>query len=119
MELVREELAARGVMPETIRITVREDPRSASLRYTSTYDRNSKVFQVQTALVALVVSRVMLRIQPPLEAGLSVSVLPEGDGEVGLMVIVINQSSLDGWADGLLTEQEFVTEWEVGTIPKE
>lgn len=117
--LMEQELAARGVALNTVRIRIGEAPRQASVRYTSTYKFGRSVFRAQTTLVGLALSQVVLRVQPPLDGGLSVAVLPVGEREVGLYVITISHSSQKRWATGTLSDQDFVGEWLVGTVPKE
>ena len=117
--LVKEEVAARGVAPHTLRITIGGEPRSASIRYSSSYDVNSKVFQAQTVLVALAVARATSRVQPPLNGGIRLAVIPAGEGEVGLKVTIIDWASLEAWASGSISDQEFVGAWTVGTVTTE
>jgi len=45
--------------------------------------------------------------------------LPGGESEVALRVIIIDWSSLKAWANGSISDQEFISEWAVGTITKE
>jgi len=63
--LVKEEVAARGVAPHTLRVAIGGEPQSASIRYSSPYDVDGSVFQVQTTLVALAAAKAMARVQPP------------------------------------------------------
>lgn len=51
--LVKEEVAARGVAPHTLSVTIAGEPRSASIRYSSSYTVDSSVFRAQTVPVAL------------------------------------------------------------------
>jgi hypothetical protein len=69
--LVKEELAARGVALGTARVIVKGEPRGVSVRYASAYDLDSDVFTAQTILVALTVSRAVLRVEPPIEGGIT------------------------------------------------
>lgn len=117
--LVKEEVAARGVAPHTLRITIGGEPRSASIRYSSSYDVNSKVFQAQTVLVALAVARATSRVQPPLNGGIRLAVIPAGEGEVGLKVTIIDWASLEAWASGSISDQEFVGQWSEGIVTRE
>jgi hypothetical protein len=117
--LLLEELAARGVDPDTVKIDIREGPRTLSVRFTSAYDFESSVYRAQSILVALTVSRASLRLRPPLDGGIKLSIIPQGSDEVGLHVMSIMASSLDAWAGGSLTDQEFVEEWSVGIFTKE
>ena len=117
--LAGEELVSRGVAPHTARITIGGEPRRASIRYSSSYSVDGQAFQAQTVLVALAMSRVMARVQPPLDGGARVAVLPDGEGEVGLRVTVIDGSSLEAWANGSISDQDFVSDWTVGTVTRE
>jgi len=119
MALVKDEATARGVAPDTLRITIRGEPRSASIRYSSTYDVDGSVFQAQTTLVALAAARAMARVQPPLNDGMRLAVMPVGESEVGLRVIAIDGASLEAWANGSISDQEFVSQWTVGAITRE
>jgi len=107
--LIEEEAAARGVDLQTIRITISGDPRSASIRYSSSYAVDSRAFQPQTVLVALAAARVLVRIQPPVNGGIRLAVIPGGESDVGLRVTAIDGSSLEAWANGSITDQEFVS----------
>ena len=117
--LIKEEATARGVAPDTLRITIRGEPRSASIRYSSSYDVDSSVFQAQTTLVALAAARAMARVQPPITGGMRLAVMPGGESEVGLRVIVIDWASLKAWASGSISDQEFVSQWSEGTVTRE
>ena len=117
--LIQEEATARGVAPDTLRITIRGEPRSASIRYSSSYDVDSSVFQAQTTLVALAAARAMARVQPPITGGMRLAVMPGGESEVGLRVIVIDWASLKAWASGSISDQEFVSQWSEGTVTRE
>jgi len=117
--LVEDEATARGVAPDTLRITIRGKLRSASIRYSSPYDVDSSVFQVQTTLVALAAARAMARVQPPLNGGMRLAVMPAGESEVGLRVIAIDWASLEAWANGSISDQEFVSQWTEGIITRE
>jgi hypothetical protein len=117
--LVKEEATARGVAPHTLRITIAGEPRSASIRYASSYTVDSSVFQAQTILVALATARAMARVQPPLNGGMRLAVIPAGESEVGLRVIVIDWASLEAWANGSISDQEFVSQWTEGSITRE
>ena len=119
MALIQEEATARGVAPDTLRVTIRGEPRSASIRYSSPYDVDGSVFQAQTTLVALAAARAMARVQPPINGGIRLAVIPDGEGEVGLRVIIIDWSSLEAWANGSISDQEFVGQWSEGTITRE
>ena len=117
--LAGEELVSRGVAPHTATIAIGGEPRRASIRYSSSYSVDGQAFQAQTVLVALAMSRVMARVQPPLDGGARVAVLPDGEGEVGLRVTVIDGSSLEAWANGSISDQDFVSGWTVGTVTRE
>ena len=100
-------------------LPIRGEPRSASIRYSSSYDVDSSVFQAQTTLVALAAARAMTRVQPPINGGMRRAVIPTGESEVGLRVIIIDWSSLEAWANGSISDQEFVRQWSVGTVTRE
>jgi hypothetical protein len=117
--LVKEEVAARGVAPHALRITIGGEPRSASIRYSSSYAVDSNVFQSQTVLIALAAAQAIARVQPPINGGMRLAVMPGGESEVGLRVIVIDWSSLEAWANGSISDQEFVSQWTVGAITRE
>jgi len=117
--LVEEEAAARGVDLATMRITITGEPRSVSIRYSSSYAVDGRVFQPQTVLVALAAARVLVRVQPPIDGGIRLAVIPSGESEVGLRVTIIDGSSLESWANGFISDQEFVGQWMVGTVTRE
>jgi len=117
--LVKEEVAARGVAPHTLSVTIAGEPRSASIRYSSSYTVDSSVFRAQTVLVALAAAQAMARVQPPINGGMRLAVMPGGESEVGLRVIIIDWSSLEAWANGSISDQEFVSQWTEGTITRE
>ena len=117
--LVEEEAAARGVTLSTLRITIGREPRWASIRYASSYTMDSRAFRPQTVLVALAVARVLVRVQPPIDGGIRLAVIPGGESEVGLRVTVIEGSSLEAWANGSISDQEFVDQWMVGNVTRE
>jgi hypothetical protein len=102
-----------------LRITIKRESRSATIRYYSSYTVDSSVFQAQTILVALATARAMVRVQPPLDGGMRLAVIPAGEGEVGLRVIVIDWASLEAWANGSISDQEFVSQWTEGAITRE
>ncbi len=118
--LVQEEATARGVAPHTLRIIIESKSRSASIRYSSAYAVDSAVFQAQTVLVALATARAMVRVRPPISGGIRLAVVPGGESEeVGLKVIVIGWPILEAWANGSISDQEFVSQWTEGAITKE
>ena len=117
--MVEHEVAARGVDLQTLRITIAGDPRSVSIRYLSPYDIEGSVFKVQSVLIGLSVARVAVRLQPPLTGGIRLAVIPSVESEVGLKVTFITGSSLEAWAVGSITDQEFVSQWTVGTVTRE
>lgn len=117
--LMEEEAAARGVDISTLRIKIEADPRWANIRYSSSYTVDSRAFQPQTVLVALTAARVLVRVQPPIDGGIRLAVIPGGESEVGLRVTVIDGSSLEAWANGFISDQEFVDQWIVGTVTRE
>jgi hypothetical protein len=116
---VEEEAVARGVDLQTLRITISGDPRSVTIRYSSSYDVGETAFQTQTVLVALAAARVSVRIQPPIDDGIRLAVIPVGESEVGLRVTIIDRSSLEAWANGSISDLEFVDQWMVGTVTRE
>jgi hypothetical protein len=117
--LVKEEMAARGVALHTVRITIGGEPRWASVRYSSSYAVEGRVFQAQTVLVALAVARVMTRVHPPIDGGIRLAVIPGGESDVGLRVTVVDGPTLEAWANGSISDQEFVDAWTVGTVTTE
>ena len=117
--LLEQELTARGVAPHTLRITMGGEPRWASIRYSSAYAVDSRAFQPQTVLVALAAARAIARIHPPINGGMRLAALPGGESEVALRVIIIDWSSLKAWANGSISDQEFISAWTVGTTTKE
>jgi hypothetical protein len=119
VELLEEELVARGVDADTLRIVIKGQPRALSVRYTSAYRLDSNVYRAQTVLIALTVSETALRLQPPVDGGISIGIMPEENGEIGLVAISIGGSSLRAWAEGTLTDVEFVGEWSMGIVPRE
>ncbi len=86
--LVKEEAATRGVALHTLRITIAGEPRLASIRYTSSYAVDSRVFQPQTVLITLAAARVVARVHPPINGGMHLAVMPAGESNVGLRVTV-------------------------------
>ena len=70
-------------------------------------------------MLTLSIASAVRRVQPPIEGGFSLSVLPEEADEMGLLVISVDRSSLNRWAGGSLTDQEFVAEWNVGVVTRE
>jgi hypothetical protein len=117
--LVKEEIGTCGVAPNTVRIAMAEEPRRVSIRYASSYDVDSRVFQAQTVLVALAAARVMARVDPPISGGMRVAVLPVGESNIGLRVTVVHGPSLEAWANGSISDQEFVRRWSVGIVTRE
>jgi hypothetical protein len=117
--LVKEEMAARGVALHTVRVTIGGEPRWASIRYSSSYAVEGRVFQAQTVLVALAVARVMTQVHPPIDGGIRLAVIPGGESDVGLRVTVVDGSTLEAWANGSISDQEFVAAWTVGTVTTE
>ena len=117
--LVKEELAARGVATHTLRVTIAGEPRWASIRYSSLYAVDGRAFHPQTVLVALAAARAMARVHPPINGGMRLAVMPGGESNMGLKVIIIDGTCLKAWAKGSISDQEFVSGWTVGTITKE
>jgi hypothetical protein len=102
-----------------VRIRIGGRPRRASIRYTSTYLPDRSEFRAQMTLITLAAASAVLRVDPPLEGGLDVSVLPGEGEEVGLLVVAIDRDTLDAWANGDLSDQEFVAAWQLGVVPRE
>ena len=65
------------------------------------------------------VCRAVLRVEPPIEGGINLAILPSEGGEVGLRVITISAPALEQWAYGSLSDQQFVGEWTVGNVTTE
>jgi hypothetical protein len=116
---MEDELAARGVDLQTVRITIAGEPRSVSIHYSSTFDVKGRAFQAQTVLVALAAARVFIRVQPPMDGGIRLAVIPSGESEVGIRVTMIEGSSLEAWAKGSISDQDFVGSWMVWTVTRE
>jgi len=117
--MVSEALAARGVTLNTLRLRIAGEPRWASIRYSSSYAIDGRIFQPQTVLVALATARVMTRVRPPVDGGMRLAVVPGGESNVGLKVIIITGATLKEWADGSLSDRDFVSQWTIGTVTKE
>ena len=117
--LVKEKVAARGVALNTLRVAIGGEPRWATIRYSSSYAVDGSVFKSQTVLVALAVARVMIRVDPPINGGIRLAAIPGGESEVGLRVTIIDASSLEAWAKGSISDQEFVGQWTVGAVTRE
>jgi hypothetical protein len=116
---LEKEVTARGVDFQTIRITMSEEPRLVSIRYSSSFAIEDRPFQAQTVLVALAAARVLSRVQPPIDGGIRLAVMPGGEGEVGLRVTIITGSSMEAWINGSISDQEFVSLWMAGTVTRE
>lgn len=112
-------LGRRGVDDEATRLALGGDPLWLNVRYASQHVAESQYFGLQIVLVAMDAAHVAVRLRPPVDGGIKVAALPAGESEVGLKVILVYGHDLQRWADGELSEQEFVYEWEVGTVPKE
>jgi len=119
MAMVETELTTRGIASDTLRIKIAGQPRWASIRYTSSHALDSPIFQPQTVLVALATARVMARVHPPVSGGVRLAAIPSGEGIAGLRAIIISGSFLKAWANGSMSDQEFVSQWTVGTVTKE
>jgi hypothetical protein len=107
------------VATDTVRITLKGEPRRLAVRYTSTLDFGSSPFHAQSTLIGLAVSQVLLRIQPSVEGGLDLSILPASHDEIGLWVITIEPTNLDAWASGALSDLEFVEGWHKAAVTRE
>jgi hypothetical protein len=90
-----------------------------SVRYSSTYLPERSEFRAQMTLITLAAASAVLRIDPPIEGGLDVAVLPIEGEEVGLLVVAIDHDTLDAWANGTLSDQEFLAAWQMGVVPRE
>jgi hypothetical protein len=119
LDLLLEEVSSRGVDPDTIRLRIGGRPRRASVRYTSTYQPDRSEFRAQMTLITLAAASTVVRVDPPIEGGLDVSVLPVEGEAIGLLVIAVDRSSLDAWANGILSDQEFVAAWQLGAVTVE
>lgn len=117
--LIEEEMTARRVASDTLRISVAGEPRMVSIRYASSYAIDSRVFQAETVLITLVVARTVARIKPPVRGGTRLAVVPAGDSDVGLRVTVIESSSLEAWHNGSISDQEFISQWAFAAVTKE
>jgi hypothetical protein len=107
------------VVSDTVRIRILADPRAASIRYSSAYSVDSSVFYAESVLIALAVARTASAVDPPLMDGIRLAVIPGGEGDIGLRVTVINGSSLAAWAEGAISDQEFIDAWTVAAATKE
>ena len=117
--LVEEAAVARGVDPDTLRVTIGGEPRRASIHYSTPYSADGRAFLPQTVLIALASARVMVRVRPPIDGGIRLAAVPGGEGNVGQRVIVIDPASLEAWTSGSISDQEFVGQWMVWTVTKE
>lgn len=119
IEWAEHAIVARGVAPETVRVTIGGEPRQATIRYASQHGSAEEAFGIETLLVGLEVSRVLARVEPMLTGGLSLGVMPTGEGETGLYMTDINGSTLRAWADGAMPEHAFVSSWEQWAVTSE
>lgn len=117
--LLEDEAAARGVDLQTLSIRIVGEPRRVTIRYSSSYDADGSAFQAQCVLFALAAARVLVRVKPAIDGEIRLAVIPGGESEVGLRVTVIDGSSLENWATGSISDQEFVSQWKVWTVPLE
>jgi hypothetical protein len=117
--LIQEEITARGVDPHTVRIRIGGEPRLATVRYSSSYAIDGRAFQPQRMLIALAVAQVVAEVHPPVSGGVRLSVIPGGRSDVGLVVTVIDGSSLERWSSRSTTDREFVNEWTVWNVTRE
>ena len=114
IDQIKEIMLARGAVPGTERITITSDPRFASLRFESSFPPQEPMFEVQKNLITINAARVLARLTPQLENGIRLAVIPGGEGDVGLIVTVIDGDSFWAWANGIITDQEFVSRWSTG-----
>lgn len=117
--LIRDEIVARGVASDTVRITTRDESRRLSIRYSSTLRVDDRVFEPQTVLIALAVARITARVDPPMSGGIHLGVIPGGDGEVGMRVTIIEGAVLQAWSNNSIGDREFVSQWIVGSVTRE
>jgi len=69
--------------------------------------------------VVLTAAEAMARVQPPIKGGMRLAVVPGGEGEVGLRVTFIDWPSLEAWANGSISDQEFMSQWTKGAVTRE
>jgi hypothetical protein len=117
--LIEQEIAARGVDPGTVRVSIGRDPRRVSVRYATAYDLAGRAFEPQRVLIALAVARVAARLRPAIGDGVYLAVLPLGESSVGLRVTTISGADLIAWTEGSLSDQEFVSTWTTGTVTRD
>jgi hypothetical protein len=91
----------------------------ASIRYSSAYSIDSSVFHAESVLITLVVARTVGAVDPPVTGGMRLAVIPGGEGEIGLRVTVVDGATLAAWADGSISDQEFIEEWTVAAATRE
>jgi hypothetical protein len=61
----------------------------------------------------------MARVDPPISGGMRVAVIPVGESNIGLRVTMVDGPSLEAWANGSISDQEFVRRWSVGIVTRE
>jgi len=116
---VREEVLARGVTSDSLSVQIAGEPRWVSIRYSSSYAIDGRAFRPQSMLIALAAARAMGRAQPPMDGGIRLAVMPEGEGNVGLAAVLIRGSTLEAWISGAMSDQEFVSQWSEGIVTRE
>jgi hypothetical protein len=117
--LIKQEIAARGVDPDTVRVSIGRAPGRVSIRYATTYDIDGRAFEPQRVLIALAVARVAAQLEPAVDKGIHLAALPLGEDSVGLRVTTISGSDLRAWAEGSLSDPEFVATWTTGTVTRD
>jgi hypothetical protein len=117
--LILESAVRYGVAPETIRVSISDEPRRAIVRYASIHALGQTAFELQRILVTMALSRIAARMRPPLDGGLNVGVMPAGGGDVGLFVTVVDGQTLARWSAGEFSDPQFVDQWESGQMTRE
>lgn len=117
--LIREKALARGVSSDGLSVRIAGEPRWVSIRYSSSYAVGGRAFRPQMMLIALAAARTVARVQPPADGGMRLAVMPGGEGNVGLALILIKGSTLEAWANDAMSDQEFISQWTEGIVTKE
>ncbi|MGD2143131.1 MAG: hypothetical protein PVF54_01490 [Anaerolineae bacterium] len=117
--MIEEQIVARRVASDTVRVEMLTDPRAARIRYSSSYSVDSSVFRAESMLITLEVARIVAAVDPPVTEGIRLAVVPGGEGDIGLLVTVIEGPSLEAWVDGSLSDGEFVGQWTVVAATRE
>jgi hypothetical protein len=117
--LIREEILRYGVTPEVIRVSITGEPRTVAVRFATTLSMDQTTLDYQRILSTMAVARIAVRLQPPPAGGISVSIIPAGQTDVGLLVTVVGGDALAEWARGELNDPEFYRRWKVGAMTRE